>query len=479
MVELIWIIVIYALSVAAAVHALLYKRNPRAALSWIVVCLGLPGVGAFFYWLLGLNRIRSRARAWQCHGEGIYQQYVDVEEESSAQLFAPFQTQNYQLLRHLSDVVTRRPLVAGNRIVALHNGEQAYPEMLSAIAVARRSIALSTYIFDTKHCGRQFVQALTEAADRGVEVRVLVDGLGELYSWPRVRHLFKGSSVKLARFLPFSPLRRGMHLNLRNHRKLLVVDGVIGFTGGINISQRHLLHGAKPDVWPRERVVDLHFKVEGPVVGQMQEAFREDWHFVTGETFSGRNYPAEIPDSNCLSRGVSSGPNEEYEKLVWMVVGVLNCARKRVSIMTPYLIPDRAMVTALNGAALRGVKVEIILPQKNNLPYVHWASRGAFWELLEYGVNIYYQPPPFVHSKLLLMDDYYAQIGSANMDPRSQRLNFEFNLEVYDKALNATLRRHFDDIVQTARPISLEEMDRRNLIVKLRDNFFRLFTPFL
>ncbi|MEA3465528.1 MAG: cardiolipin synthase [Thermodesulfobacteriota bacterium] len=487
-----WLIILYLLSVLAAIHALLHKRNPPAALGWIVVCLGLPGFGAFFYLLLGMNRIRTRARSWQDGGRGIYPLDSDEQYEAedscevSAPLVVPFKTQNYQLIRQLSDRVTRRHLLSGNRVELLHNGDRAYPVMLNAIAAARQSIALSTYIFDTQQTGRTFVAALCAAAQRGVEVRVLVDGLGELYSWPLVHRLFVGSKVQVARFLPFTLRRRGLHLNLRNHRKLLVIDGEIGFTGGMNISHRHLLDNlpdeqepAAARVWPSGRVVDLHFKVGGPVVGQMQETFREDWNFATDETFSGRNYPPPIVGSNCLCRGISAGPNEEYEKLVWIVVGALNCARKRVSIMTPYFIPDRMVVAALNAAALRGVEVEIILPQKNNLPYVHWASRGSFWELLEYGVKIYYQPPPFVHSKLLLMDDHYALIGSANMDPRSQRLNFEFNLELYDEEVNASLRHHFDAVRQTARPITLEQMDGRGLLLKLRDNFFRLFTPFL
>jgi cardiolipin synthase len=286
----------------------------------------------------------------------------------------------------------------------------------------------------------------------------------------------------VALFLPVSLQRRGIHFNLRNHRKLLVVDGEIGFTGGMNISQRHL-HNRPEDtestLWTRDRVVDIHFKVEGPVVGQMQETFREDWNFATGETFSGRNYPAPLADGNCLCRGISAGPNEEFEKLVWIIVGALNCARKSVAIMTPYFIPDRILVSALIAAQLRGVDITIVLPIKNNLPYVHWASRGALQELLEYDIKFYYQPEPFVHSKLVLMDDYYALIGSANIDPRSQRLNFEFVLELYDLQVNQELRDHFSVVCQTAQPITRAEIEARSLPTKLRDNFFRLFSPFL
>ncbi|MDY0190185.1 MAG: cardiolipin synthase [Desulfuromonas sp.] len=483
MVENIGIIVLYTISTLAAFHVLLNKRDPRAALLWIVVCLGVPGFGVLLYLLLGMNRIRTRALNWQDSGQGM--QLItpaSVDYETPAVLQQPYATQNYQLLRQLSDRVSRRPLLAGNRVQPLHNGDAAYPAMLDAIDAAKISIALSTYIFDTHTCGRQFIAALCAAAARGVEVRVLIDGLGECYSWPRAHKLFRDSKVQVALFLPVALQRRGIHFNLRNHRKLLVVDGEIGFTGGMNISQRHL-HNRPADTeanrWTRDRVVDIHFKVEGPVVGQMQETFREDWNFATGETFSGRNYPAPLDNGNCLCRGISAGPNEEFEKLVWIIVGALNCARKRVAIMTPYFIPDRILVSALIAAQLRGVKVTIILPQKNNLPYVHWASRGALQELLEYDIKIYYQPAPFVHSKLVLMDDYYALIGSANIDPRSQRLNFEFVLELYDVQINQELRDHFHAVCQTAQPITYDELAARNLLTKLRDNFFRLFSPFL
>lgn len=482
MIEIFWLINIYFISVLAAIHVLLHKRDFRSSLGWIAVCLGLPGIGALLYLLLGLNRIRNRAQSWQECGRGIHS--ATSTQEVAAPLGAPYKTKNYQLLRQLSDKVTRRPLLAGNNVQPLFNGDQAYPEMLAAIADAQHSVSLATYIFDTQQTGRAFIEALSRAAQRGVEVRVLIDGLGGLYSWPRAYRLFKGSQVKVARFLPFTFLRRGLHFNLRNHRKLLVIDGNLAFTGGMNISQRHVLdkgqsasHGH--GVLATGAVVDIHFKVVGPVVGQMQESFKEDWHFTTGETFQNRNYPAAVTGRSSLCRGISAGPNEDYEKLVWIVVGALNCARQRVSIMTPYFIPDRMVVSALNAAALRGVEVEIIMPQKNNLPFVDWASRGSFWELLDYGVKLYYQVGPFVHSKLLLMDDHYALIGSANMDPRSQRLNFEFNLEVYDEETNSQLRDHFDTVKQSAKVIALNEMEARAVILKLRDNFFRLFSPFL
>jgi cardiolipin synthase len=462
-------------TVLSAGHALLNKRDPRAALGWVVLCLIFPGVGALLYWLLGVNRIRTLARDWQAQGVGIHGQEPDfcpwVADMAAA---LPFRAENYAKLLSLADAVTRRPLLQGNRVRPLHNGEEAYPAMLAAIEAAHFSVCLSTYIFDSDRSGRRFVEALRAAAARGVEVRVLVDALGERYSFPPARRLLRGCGIRVARFLPPSLTERGIHLNLRNHRKLLIIDGSIGFTGGMNIGDRHLASSGDP-----RRVVDIHFQVEGPVVVQMLGAFYEDWQFTTGEPAAELTSPAAVPQGEAFCRGISDGPNEDFDQLTWLLVGALNCARRRVRIMTPYFIPDRTLITVINAAALRGVSVEIILPEKNNLPFVAWAARAYLWELLQYGARIYYQPPPFVHSKFLLVDDAYALVGSANLDPRSLRLNFEFCLEVYDGGLNASLARHFDALRAQSRAVSLEELDARPLSGKLRDAFAKLFSPYL
>lgn len=462
-------------SVLSAGHALLNKRDPRAALGWVVFCLVLPGVGAALYWLLGANRIRTLARDWQARGMGMHGRQPDFCLWVADMVGAlPFLAENYATLLSLADAVTRRPLLQGNRVRPLHNGEEAYPAMIEAIEAAHSSVCLSTYIFDSDRTGRRFVEALRAAATRGVKVRVLVDALGERYSFPPARRLLRGCGVRIARFLPPSFTERGIHLNLRNHRKLLIVDGQVGFTGGMNIGDRHLASTGDP-----RRVVDIHFRIEGPVVGQMLGAFFEDWRFTTGDPAVDIACPAVVPDGEAFCRGISDGPNEDFEQLTWLLVGALNCARHRVRIMTPYFIPDRTLITAINAAALRGVSVEIMLPEKNNLSFVAWATRAYLWELLQYGTRIYYQPPPFVHSKFLLVDDAYALVGSANLDPRSLRLNFEFCLEVYDRWLNESLERHFDALRSLSVEVGLEELDGRPLSLKLRDSFAKLFSPYL
>ncbi len=272
----------------------------------------------------------------------------------------------------------------------------------------------------------------------------------------------------------FLPLVRGIYVNLRNHRKLLVIDGRVAFTGGMNISDRHLVGSAT------RPVVDLHFSVAGPVVADLQKSFLEDWYFTTGEFLDD---PACFPElsavGSSLVRGIADGPDREYRKLQWIIIGALSCARERVQIMTPYLIPGRSLISALATAALRGVEVTIILPQKNNLPFVHWANRAFLPELLRFGIRIFYHPPPFVHTKLFLVDGVWGLIGSANLDPRSLRLNFELNLELYDPEFCGTLETHFLGALLLSRQVHVAELAGRSLLEKLRDGAAKLFSPYL
>ncbi|MEA3543786.1 MAG: cardiolipin synthase [Thermodesulfobacteriota bacterium] len=460
-------------SILSAGHALLTKRDPRAAVGWIITCLAMPGIGAFLYWLLGVNRIRTKSREIQEHGQGMHWLHVDQPPQQKHIKHFPTSDTSQTLIK-LSDAVTRRPLTFGNKITILHNGEQAYPAMLDAIAVAEESIFLSSYILKPDQIGQQFAQALIAAADRGVDVRVLIDAFGELYSFKKIRHKFRDTKVKSSTFLP-PTLLGSFYFNLRNHRKLLIIDNQAGFTGGMNIRDRHMAM----DTSNLHRVVDIHFRFEGPICEQFRDAFMEDWHFATKQQRVSYHWPTPPVVGKACCRGISAGPNERHETLNWILIGALACAKSHIRIMTPYFLPSRAQLAAINTASLRGVQVDILLPQQNNLPYVAWASNALLFELLEHNTRIYFQPPPFIHSKLLLIDDEYALIGSANVDPRSLRLNFEFNVEVFDAETVGELIHHFDRSRDQAKEVFLADMDKRTLPIRLRDSFCRLFSPYL
>ena len=466
-----------AFQLASACHALLNKRDPRSQLGWVVLCVMLPMVGALAYWLFGVNRIRTRARRWQELGRFRRPAGVRASERAIVSLANdhPERADSLHQLLHIAERVTQRPLVGGNAVEPLHSGEEAYPPMLDAIDAATSHVYLSTYIFDVDKIGEQFVEALGRAAERGVDVRVLVDAIGEKYGRPRVSKVMRRfPAAKVALFLPLTLSWRSVRVNMRNHRKALLVDGDVGFTGGMNIGLRHMVS----DPANKHPTRDLHFRVRGPILHWFTETFLEDWYFVTGEA-------GEVPEvraaeaGRALCRGIKDGPNEDFERLQWIMVGAMSCARESIRILTPYFIPSRELLASLNAAVLRGVRVEVILPAASNLPYVDWACRAMLWEVLQYGTAVYWQPPPFDHSKLLIVDDFYVNLGSANLDPRSLRLNFELNAEVFDPAFAADLVRHFEHLRDRARPVTIDMLDARSFPAKLRDAAAKVFAPYL
>jgi cardiolipin synthase A/B len=458
-------------------HAILYKRDSRAALLWVGVIWLVPAVGGILYLTFGINRIKRRA---------LFLRGGVARQPASSSTGAPSPSEvvdgstlpvcaNLAGLPRLVGEIVSKPLLAGNRVDPLVNGDEAFPAMVKAIESARQSISLSTYIFDNDAVGRRVAEALINAVERGVEVRVLVDDTGARYSFPPIIHVLRKGRVPVARFLPSLVPWHVMSINLRNHRKILVVDGQIGFTGGLNIRQANLLKEK-----PKHPTQDLHFRIEGPVVAHLQETFADDWYFSAREDLEGpRWFPKLETAGPIAARGVADGPDEDFEIFRWTALGALASAKSSVRILTPYFLPDLAMITALNLAAMRGVDVDIVLPSKSNLPYVHWATFGILWQVLQRGCRVWLTPPPFDHSKLMLVDNCWTLLGSANWDPRSLRLNFEFNVECYDPALALALEDIARQKLAQARQVTVEELDARSLPIKLRDGVLRLFTPLL
>lgn len=459
-----------AVTLLATAHVLLTKRQVQSRAGWVGLIWLVPLVGSLLYLLLGINRIRRRAVALHRHvALPVAPAVVPVPGGELPE--------SMRAINQVINQVTRRPLLAGNAVTVLADGRAACTAMLEAIAQAQQSITLCTYIFDSDEAGLAFIDALAQAHARGVEVRVLVDAVGLRYSWfdPADRRL-AAAGVPVRRFLP--PRFLPWHLpyaNLRNHRKIVVVDGRLGFTGGMNIRAGYLRPPAHP-----EAILDLHFALQGPVVGQLQRSFQEDWLFAAGEVLAGERWFPPLPAAGeTLARGISDGPDEDYDKLFWAYMAGINGARQSLFILTPYFLPEPELVAALEAAAMRGVEVNILLPEHSNLPPVDWASSAVLEQLLGHGCRVWLTPAPFDHGKLLLVDDAWSLLGSANWDPRSLRLNFEFCVECYDPALGRRLRYLLGERLARARALGLAELRSRPLLVRLRDNFAGLFTPYL
>lgn len=464
------------LSIIASAHAIRHKRDVRAAVGWVGLIWLVPVFGPVFYGLLGINRIRRRAIELQ--RESLELELTTGErprEHADLREVLPESTQQFTALARLVDRVTDIPLTKGNRLTPLVDGDAAFPAMIEAIETAQHSVVLSTYIFGNDSAGELFADALERAVRRRVEVRVLIDGLGSHYSIPPVVKDLRQRGLRVGRFLhSFFPWRMP-YMNLRNHRKILVVDGRVGFTGGMNIRSGHML-----STQPRAPIRDIQFRIEGPVVSHLAHVFAEDWAFTTGEVLQGGQwFPTIDRVGTVVARGISDGPDQDMDKLQWTILGALARAEQRVRIVTPYFLPTQPMITSLNVAALRGVQVDIVLPEKNNLPFVKWASTAQLWQMLQRGCRVFLTPPPFDHSKLMIVDGAWGLVGSANWDPRSLRLNFEFSVECYGAEFARMLEDLAEEKLKRARELTKEDVDARSLPVQLRDGLARLFTPYL
>ncbi|MGH7647326.1 MAG: phospholipase D-like domain-containing protein [Gemmatimonadaceae bacterium] len=462
------------LALAVSAHIVLYKTDVRSAIGWIGLVWLTPIVGSGLYVLFGINRIRRRAGRVRGRRSTFTEELrADGPEPVTPPPDVP---PSLGSLAQLVRRVTRWPLTAGNSIEALCNGDEGYPAMLEAIDRATRSVALATYIFDRGRAGSEFVLALERAVSRGCQVRVLIDGVGARYSRPPIVDELRHRKVPVARFVPSRVPFPHPYMNLRNHRKLLIADGVVGFCGGLNIRDACVLAYGLPDA-----TRDVHFRLRGPVVQQLTAAFAFDWEFTTRERLGGDTwYPSEQDGGGTLvARGVPDGPDEDFEALLMTILGAIAQASHSVRVVTPYFLPDPPLVDALRVAAMRGVAVDIVLPQRGNLRLVQWAATAKLGALIEGGCRLYLSKPPFDHSKLLVVDNSWALIGSANWDPRSLRLNFEYNVECYSRDFAARVDALIDDKLRTSTLMTLEDLRGRALLTKLRDGVAWLAQPYL
>lgn len=451
-----------AVALATTAHIVLNKRDARSAGAWTGLVWLVPFLGAALYMVLGVNRIHRRARQLTQGGLAA-PATAPVAAEAAPDQVRP------HTLAELVGRVTGLSLLQANAVRVMEAPE-ALETMIRAVEQARSSVFLATYIFGNDAAGHRMVSALQGAVERGVKVRVLVDGMGSLYSFPPVVRRLRRAGVKTERFLYSLRPWRMPYMNLRNHRKLLIVDQKLGFTGGMNLRQGYITQPPG--------VRDLHARVEGPVVGQLLASFAVDWHFSCGESLEDQ-YTGSLQPGRVDARVVSTGPDADLDKRRLTLLAALGRAEHRVRIVTPYFVPDLNLATALQLAVLRGIEVQLLLPANNNLRFVDWASQHVLEWLVEEGLQVRFTPGCFDHSKLMTVDGAWALLGSGNWDARSLRLNFELDLECYDPELVQRLDALFEQ--RWARALSREDAGRApsGYWRRLRNALAHLLEPYL
>lgn len=452
-----------AAALVASGHAILYKRDVRSAIGWTGFIWIAPFVGPLVYVLFGVNRIRRKAAVLRATAR------VRRGAAGSPSAVPP----RAALFARVGDRVTGVPMSGANQVWIHATGESAFESMLAAIETARTSVAMAMYIFRNDATGRRVIDALVRASARGVPVRVLIDAVGSGRAGGVIVEELSRRGVRSALFLP--PRVPGLRsLNLRNHRKILVTDGVHAFTGGMNVGDGYALASAIPPIR------DTQFEIRGPIVRDMSEAFAADWKFTTGESLEGAPWcVAPVCSGDLIARVLADGPDESFEIGRWVMLGAIASAERSIRVVTPYFVPDTTLITALNVAALRGIQVEIYIPEVLDHAIVKWASNAQLWQVLEKGCRVWFTPLPFDHSKIFTVDGVWSFFGSSNWDSRSIRLNFELNVEVCDEALTGQLDALIDARRSLGREITLAEMDGRSIPIRLRDGLARLLSPYL
>lgn len=461
----------FLIAVIVTVHVLLTRREVAASAGWIGLAWFAPFLGGFLYFVLGINRVQRRARRVR-GGPAKSRRHGRARRARQANAhLAPLEKAIGRL--------TERPTEPGNSWRILHNGDEAYPAMLAAIAGAQTSVGLSSYIMRADNAGLRFVAALREAQGRGVAVRVIVDGVGSGWLQSRAYSALLAAGIPAQRFMHTVLPWRMPFLNLRTHKKILIVDGRLAFTGGINIADENDIATN-----PADPVQDTHFELRGPVVAQLVEAFARDWAFCTegqdtdGEALDGPAwFPDLRPEGDAAARVVTAGPDQDLEKIEFAVQQAIACAQSRITVMTPYFLPDQHLMTALSLAAMRGVQVEITLPERGNHRLVDWAWRANIGPLLHDGGRVFLSPPPFRHSKIMVVDGTWCLIGSSNWDMRSFRLNFELCVEITDSPLAMALEALVAE--RRGRQVDETEIRERSVALRLRDAASRLLLPYL
>jgi cardiolipin synthase len=457
----------------------LERRNPTASLAWLAILVFLPIAGFVLFLILGQTFYREKmfylkekeGRAIQ---EMVRDQKKEILADRSLAESGPFRAFRDMILMLLAN--NWAYLTTNNRVRIFTDGNDKFSALLDSIRNARDHVHLEYYIIRNDRLGKEIVAALAERARAGVTVRLLVDGLGCAKLPGDFFDEYRESGGKLARFFPSLIPLINLRMNFRNHRKIAVIDGRTGFVGGFNIGDEYLGKDPRFGRWR-----DTHFMVEGAAALALQVRFFLDWNYAAGEyiRYDDRYYPEPETSGDVAIQVVSSGPDARWNQIKEAYLKLIYSARKSVYIQSPYFVPDESVIDALRIAALSGIDVRIMIPNRPDHPFVYWASYSCIGELLDAGVKAYTFEDGFIHAKTVVVDGIAASVGSANWDVRSFRLNFETNAFVYNPAVAGELHGIFLRDIEDSRELTPGRYARRSLTVRCKESVSRLLSPLL
>ena len=470
--------VVYLISVFAICLMIVFEnRNPVKTLSWMLVILFIPVAGMIVYFFFGRNYRKqkiytrksltdsARLEDHADHQVKVLSSYLSGEIEA---------VRSKEHLIHLMLRNNRSILTLDNRIDLLVNGSQTFPAMLDAIASATNYIHLEFYRFEPDTLGIEFSELMKRKAKEGVKVRVIYDDVG---SWnirkPYIKKM-REAGVQIHTFMPVRFPNFSSKINYRNHRKILVVDGKVGFVGGLNIADKYL-HGL-PDLGPW---VDTHLRLEGESVAALDRVFIADWDFVSGEELPPDAALEHVvrTGNRCLVQVASSGPDTDWATIMQVYFSAIATAKSSIYLTSPYFSPDESLLTALKTAALSGVDVRMIFPEYTDSIIANWNTRSYISELLEAGVRIFLYRNGFIHSKYLLVDNIFSSVGSPNVDVRSFDLDFEVTALIYDEDFALRLGVLFSEDVKNCDEIDRDEWMKRPRRERYKESIARIFGP--
>lgn len=472
--NILWLNIIFAILLV-----FFERRNPTSTWLWLMVLTFLPGVGFVLYLFIGQDLSKKKLFKIKEEEDYCFRDLALIQEEQMDKDEYKYRDPNYLKYEDLIKmhlISSEAFFTQDNNVEIYIDGEDKFKALLDSIQNAKYYIHLQYYIFKSDGLGNQVIEALCKKALEGVEVKFLVDGMGGRKLSKKHINKLKESGAEFGVFFPpFVPLI-SLRINYRNHRKICIIDGREAFLGGFNVGDEYIGLSKKFGYWR-----DTHIKIKGSAISSLQWRFFLDWRFATKKEIT--KCQTYLAEEDILGKTgiqiVSSGPDSKWPSVKDGYLKMISNAREKVYIETPYFIPDDSIFEALKLAGLSGLDVRVMIPCKPDHLFVYWASMSYIGELLLAGVKFYTYEKGFLHSKVVLMDDFVSSVGTANLDIRSFKLNFEVNAFIYDESINLKLTDRFLNDLENCKEITLEEYNNRSGIVKIKESFSRLLSPIL